>query len=247
MTATATPLYLVAELTVHDPEKLLQYAGQVQPVLERFGGRIVATFPPSPDAIEGDWQPQVLVIQRWRSPEDFRAFWSSPDYAPLRELRQAASASRIVTLVGVPEPDAVSPTNVHDHAAGDLEAIRRTVADAQRYQSDLEPMLGLHTEDTIIVNIAGRRVIDRDAFRHAMQQALASPLADVTTTVDIDDIRFVAAKVAIVSCTKHVHHSRDTADGGIEALPSVGALTYVVVKGQDGWKIALAQTTPTRG
>lgn len=95
-------------------------------------------------------------------------------------------------LVGVPESDALSPTGTHDHAADDLEAIRRTVADAQRYQSGLEPMLGLHTEDTIIVNIAGRRVIDRDAFRHAMQQALASPLADVTVTVDIDDIRFVA-------------------------------------------------------
>jgi uncharacterized protein (TIGR02246 family) len=101
----------------------------------------------------------------------------------------------------------------------------------------------LHTEDAIIVNIAGRRVLGREVFRAAMEGALQSPLAQVTTTVDVEDIRFVRDDVAIVSCVKHVHDARE--DAQVE-LPSAGALTYVMAREPDGWRIALAQTTPIR-
>ena len=74
-----------------------------------------------------------------------------------------------------------------------------------------------------------------------MRGALASPLADVTTTVDIDDIRFLRHDVALVSCTKHVKDAR--AEPG-EALPAAGAMSYVVINTGDRWQIALAQTTP---
>jgi hypothetical protein len=43
-----------------------------------------------------------------------------------------------------------------------------------------------------------------------MESALASPLADVTTTAEIHDIRFIRPDVAIISCTKHVTDGRDT-------------------------------------
>jgi uncharacterized protein (DUF1330 family) len=108
------PVYLVAELTVHDPEKMRQYARQVGPVLERFGGRILATFPPTPATVEGDWHPQVLVVQEWPSAADFHAFWSSTDYAALRDLRRAAARSQIVTVGGVAD-------GTTDTAVGDQE------------------------------------------------------------------------------------------------------------------------------
>ncbi len=85
------------------------------------------------------------------------------------------------------------------------QAIRGLVETLQATQSDIETFLPLHTPDTIIVNFGGRRVLGRDDLREAMASALASPLADVTTTTEIHDIRFVRPDVAIVSCTKHVH------------------------------------------
>lgn len=121
-----------------------------------------------------------------------------------------------------------------------MEAIEAVVAAAVRHQSDPEPFLALHAEDVVIVNIAGRRVLGRDELAVAMKGALASPLADVTTTVDIDDIRFVRPDVALVSCTKHVQDDR----AGGDRLPTTGTMTYVVVDDGDGWRIALAQTTP---
>lgn len=117
------------------------------------------------------------------------------------------------------------------------------VAAAVRHQSDLEPFLALHTDDAVIVNIAGRRVLGRDDLEGAMRSALSSPLADVTTTIDVKDIRFLRPDVALVSCTKHVNDAR--AEPG-DALPPSGATSYIVTMSGDGWKIALAQTTPMR-
>lgn len=121
--------------------------------------------------------------------------------------------------------------------------LRKLVERLQETQSDVEPFLALHTPDTIIVNFGGRRVLGTGDLRQAMDSALASPLAHVTTTAEIDDIRFARSDVAIVSCTKHVFDQRGTT----ETLASTGRLTYVVVEEEGEWRVALAQTTPVAG
>lgn len=121
--------------------------------------------------------------------------------------------------------------------------IRQLVERLQATQSDLEPFLALHTPDTIIVNFGGRRVLGGGDLRQAMVAGLASPLAHVTTTAEIDDIRFVRPDVAIVSCTKHVSDQRDTT----ETFATEGRLTYIAVEEDGEWRVALAQTTPVAG
>jgi uncharacterized protein (TIGR02246 family) len=125
----------------------------------------------------------------------------------------------------------------------DTAQITALIDAAVRHQSEPDPFLALHAEGVVVVNIAGRRVIGRADLETAMRGALASSLADVTTTVKIDDIRFVRPDVAIVSCTKYVHDARE---GQSEALPQAGAMSYVVEAVGGRWRIALAQTTPVR-
>lgn len=122
----------------------------------------------------------------------------------------------------------------------DTAALHALVTEAQAAQSDPEPFLAHHTEDTIVVNLAGRRVLGKEALGEAMTAALATPLARVITTAVVDDVRFVRPDVAIVSATKHVTDGRD----GGDAVPTRGRLTYVAVREDVGWRIALAQTTP---
>jgi uncharacterized protein (TIGR02246 family) len=128
--------------------------------------------------------------------------------------------------------------------ADDIAAIRDLVAAAQRLQSEVDGFLALHTDDVTIVNLGGRRVRGRAAVRDAMQAALASPLADVTTTLDVDHVRFVGADVAVVECTKHVHDGRAPGVDG-DPFADRGMLTFVVTRTGGGpWRINLAQTTP---
>ena len=124
----------------------------------------------------------------------------------------------------------------------DEQAIRDLVHHADKAQSDADVLPGLHTAEMVIVNIAGRRLFGRDAFTQAMTAALGSDMKDVRTSVEIVDVRPLTDDVALVSCVKTVHDERAGADP--DALPTSGALTYAVLRTTEGWRLALAQTTP---
>ena len=123
----------------------------------------------------------------------------------------------------------------------DETAIRQVVQDTVEFQSDTDRFTALLTEDVVLVNLAGRRVIGRDELRTAMAGALETSLAQVLTTAEVLDIAFVRPDVALVSCVKHVHDENPEASG---ALPSTASLTFAMVDEGDAWRIALAQTTP---
>lgn len=137
---------------------------------------------------------------------------------------------------------ATSPTGTVASDAA-VAAIRRVVADSERLQSDVDGFTDLLTDDVVIVNFGGRRVRGRTAVRTAMQQALASPLADVTTTQEIEAVHFLRPDVALVSCVKHVHDGRGAAGSGSPRRER-GMLTLVLVHRDGRWRIASAQTTP---
>ena len=135
----------------------------------------------------------------------------------------------------MPVPD------VTDRDADERE-VRAVVARADAGQVEPTALIPLHAPDAVVVNIAGRRVLGRDAFAAAMAAALESPLRDVRTSVEVVDVRFPGSDVAVASCVKTVHDERADAD----AAPLTGALTYVLVRTPPAaWHIALAQTTPT--
>jgi uncharacterized protein (TIGR02246 family) len=121
--------------------------------------------------------------------------------------------------------------------------IRRLVAAAQQHQFNVDELMQLHDDDAVVINMAGRRLFGRQAFREAMEQALSSSLQHVPTVTEIDRVHFVAPGCAVVSCTKTVHDQRPAAEK--TTLPgSVGLMTYVLVHKQGRWVIASAQTTP---
>jgi uncharacterized protein (TIGR02246 family) len=121
--------------------------------------------------------------------------------------------------------------------------IRRLVAAAQQHQFNVDELMQLHDDDAVVINMAGRRLFGRQAFREAMEQALSSSLQLVPTVTEIDRVHFVAPGCAVVSCTKTVHDQRPAAEK--TTLPgSVGLMTYVLVQEQGRWVIASAQTTP---
>jgi uncharacterized protein (TIGR02246 family) len=132
-------------------------------------------------------------------------------------------------------------TQAVDSRTRDEAAIRQLVADTVEFQSDTDRFTALLTEDVVLVNLAGIRVIGREELRKAMARALETPLAKVLTTAEVLDIAFVRPDTAIVSCVKHVHDGNSDA---VESVPSTASLTFVAVDERDAWRVALAQTTP---
>jgi uncharacterized protein (TIGR02246 family) len=127
----------------------------------------------------------------------------------------------------------------------DIDAIRAIVAATDTYQDDADGFTRLLTEDVALVNLAGRRVLGREALHHAMSEALQTPMADVRTRNELVDVRFPRPGIAVASCIKHVSDERDPSEKDPDASWSGrGSLTLVLIEEQGGWQIALAQTTP---
>ncbi|MDO9709831.1 DUF1330 domain-containing protein [Paracraurococcus lichenis] len=92
--------YLLATVRVTDPAGFGEYIRRVGPMIARFGGRYLVRGGPA-QAVEGDPVEVVAVVEFADMPA-LRAFWDSPDYAPLRDLRQASAVSRIILAEGAP-------------------------------------------------------------------------------------------------------------------------------------------------
>ena len=98
------PAYVVAWVSVTDPESMGRYGAEVVAVTERYGGRYLFSGPGA-ERLEGDWQADGMAIIEFPSQADARRWYESAEYAPLKELRQSASSS---VFVLTPDTDVAS-------------------------------------------------------------------------------------------------------------------------------------------
>lgn len=89
--------YFIVDVNVEDPAMYAEYRKLVGPTLETYGGKFLARGG-STETIEGDWQPQRLVILEFESAEHFRRWYDSPEYSVAREVRFKASHARAVLV-----------------------------------------------------------------------------------------------------------------------------------------------------
>ncbi len=94
------PAYMIADITVTDPEAYAEYRAQVPSMIEQCGGRYLARGGEI-DVGEGTWQPGRIVIVEFDDVAAAKAFYNGPDYAPLKALRQRASTGSVVIVEGV--------------------------------------------------------------------------------------------------------------------------------------------------
>jgi uncharacterized protein (DUF1330 family) len=95
------PAYVIVAVTeARDQDALLEYRRRNTDVVAAHGGRFVVRGGPH-ETLEGEWNPVRLVVIEFPDAETARRWYHSDDYAPLRELRQAASDTDIVLVEGV--------------------------------------------------------------------------------------------------------------------------------------------------
>jgi uncharacterized protein (DUF1330 family) len=92
-------VYFVVDVTINDPQSYAEYSKQVGPMVARYGGRFLVRGGET-STIEGDWQPQRLVIIEFADTEHFRAWYDSTEYAEVRTIRFKASTARAVLAQG---------------------------------------------------------------------------------------------------------------------------------------------------
>ena len=93
-------VYAVVNVRVTDPARYEEYRAEAPATIERYGGRYLARGG-TVEVLEGDWDPQRLVVLELESMERFREWYDSPEYAPLKQQRGEAAATEFVIVEGL--------------------------------------------------------------------------------------------------------------------------------------------------
>jgi len=93
------PAYLIADTQITDHKTYDEYKRHVAPTIAKFGGRFLVRGGKH-ELLEGNWQPHRLVVIEFPSMETLRAWYSSPEYAPLLAMRLPAATDHLVAVEG---------------------------------------------------------------------------------------------------------------------------------------------------
>jgi uncharacterized protein (DUF1330 family) len=94
-------MLIIAEIS--DRAQFMKYAKAAADLVEECGGRYLVR---GQDAhqLEGDWpDAEKLVISRWPSMDAALAFWNSPQYAKIKQLRAGHADVRVQLFEGCDE------------------------------------------------------------------------------------------------------------------------------------------------
>lgn len=94
------PGFLIAMIEVIDPEGFEEYRRRVPPTIAAHGGRYLARGGQT-EVLEGTLPSKRLAIVEFPSLAEAKAWWQSPDYQPLRAIRERTTKSTLVITEGL--------------------------------------------------------------------------------------------------------------------------------------------------
>jgi uncharacterized protein (DUF1330 family) len=92
--------YLIGDIDVTDLAGYEEYRRKVPAVIAKYGGRYLARGGAT-EVFEGAFTPHRGVVLEFSSMAQLKTWWESPEYRPLREIRERTATSNIVAIEGV--------------------------------------------------------------------------------------------------------------------------------------------------
>lgn len=100
--------YLIATMTIHDPETYRKYTAQTPALVARHGGKFL-TRGDAVTALEGPPFTERMVIVEFPTQAHVQALFDDPAYQDAAAFRRAASVGRMIVQEGRGETAAPDP------------------------------------------------------------------------------------------------------------------------------------------
>ena len=92
--------YIIVDVQITDPEAYERYKAAVPATLAAYGGKFLVRGGHA-ETLEGNWEPNRIVVVEFESVEKAKAWWSSQEYASPKQLRQSASVTKMIVVEGI--------------------------------------------------------------------------------------------------------------------------------------------------
>jgi uncharacterized protein (DUF1330 family) len=89
--------YVIVEITIHDPGLYDEYKKLTPATIAAYDGKFVVRGAKT-ELLEGDWNPQRLVILEFPSVARAKQWWSSEEYSKAKSIRQRAATTKMLVV-----------------------------------------------------------------------------------------------------------------------------------------------------
>ena len=89
--------YVIGDITVNDQERYEEYKKLAPPAITAYGGKYLARGGKS-EKLEGNWEPDRVVILEFESIEKAKKFINSREYSEARALRHKTASSDMIVV-----------------------------------------------------------------------------------------------------------------------------------------------------
>ena len=93
------PSYVIVEVEIHDPETYKEYMKLTPAAIAAYDGKFIVRGGKT-ESLEGNWNPQRIVVLEFPSVERAKEWWASPEYTPAKEIRQRTADTKMLVVEG---------------------------------------------------------------------------------------------------------------------------------------------------
>ncbi len=93
------PAYIIVDVTIYNAEDYESYKNLTPASIAAYGGKFIVRGGET-ESLEGDWQPERIVLLEFPSKDIAKQWWSSVEYAPAKAIRQRSAFTRMLLVDG---------------------------------------------------------------------------------------------------------------------------------------------------
>lgn len=93
------PAYIIVEVSIHNHEAYEGYKKLTPASLQPYQGKFIVRGGLT-ESLEGEWNPERIVVLEFPTTDLARSWWSSEDYAPAKALRQKNASTKMILVEG---------------------------------------------------------------------------------------------------------------------------------------------------
>ena len=94
------PAYVIVEIEIHNPIDYEEYKKLTPASIAAYDGKFVVRSAQT-EPLEGDWNPQRIVVLEFPSVQRAKEWWNSNEYAIAKTIRQRTAKTKMLVVEGV--------------------------------------------------------------------------------------------------------------------------------------------------
>jgi uncharacterized protein (DUF1330 family) len=91
--------FVIVEISIEDPKGYEEYKTHTPASIAAYNGKFVVRGGTA-ETLEGDWQPERIVVLEFPTVDRAKEWWDSEMYAKAKSIRQRAAKTKMIVVPG---------------------------------------------------------------------------------------------------------------------------------------------------